>query len=182
MYLYFYQYHYNVLKRWNPMMCQQVHLWQTGTSCWHSWTGVTPLLISCHPCHIPPFTLSDPPPPLASLSMVFCWTKREAQALYDILLYHLYNSSYTIPNRAVQHTITPYNNTTLSYQIKNLICGNLICASRQSWVKLRGTRRIPKTSPTSHADTFRAKLLPTYTHTHARVVLMAMKLDSSTSW
>ena len=170
MYLYFYQYHYNVLKRWNPMMCQQVHLWQTGTSCWHSWTGVTPLLISCHPTTSPLFTLSDTPPLQVS---PWCFAEqKEKHRLYDILLYHLYNSSFTIPNRAVQHTITPYNNTTLSYQIKNLICGNLICASRQSWVKLRGTRRIPKTSPTSHADTFRAKLLPTYTltHTHARVL------------
>ena len=142
-----------------------------------------PLANQLPPQHIPLFTLSDPPSPPLQVSPWCFAEQKEKHRLYDILLYHLYNSSYTIPNRDVQHTITPYNNTTLSYQIKNLICGNLICASRQSWVKLHGTRRIPKTSPTSHADTFRAKLLPTYTHTHthARVVLMAMKLDSSTS-
>ena len=146
------------------MICfRNSNVWLAGTSCWHLWTGATPLLISCHPSTITLLLFSSPP------STVHIHLPKHYHHFpphlvtpnpYQPLgLHHPVFAAPKIVEKRVnsKEYILLYSTIQawLSYQIQALICGNLRRTPRAAEVDWNYTpRRILKTSPTSYDAAF----------------------------
>ena len=170
-----------------PMICfRNSNVWLAGTSCWHLWTGATPLLISCHPSTITLLLFSSPPSTVhIHLPKRYHHFPLRLVTLKPYQPLGLCHPVFAAPKIVVERVRKEYillHSTIpawLSYQIQALICGNLRRTPRAAEVDWNYTsRRILKTSPTSYDAAFCDSL---NTQTRLPGMLM-MLLDMFTSW
>ena len=116
-----------------PMKCfRNSNMWLAETSCWHLWTGATPLLISCHPSTITLLPFSSPPSTVhIHLPKRYHHFPLRIVTLKPYQPLGLCHPVFAAPKIVVERVRKEYillHSTIpawLSYQTQALICGNL---------------------------------------------------------